>query len=97
MPNSSRSEEGRAENPDFSVLVAEDKPAKPFTVLFGAALPIENRHMLAAADDAETVHVFGQISGKLAIGELVAGSDLIHCERHRTGEILDEFSVFAFI
>src|ERR1700733_1160879 len=95
VPN--RSENGRTENPDFSILIAEDKPAKPFTVFFCAALPVENRHMFAPADNTEIVDVFRQISGKLAVGELVANRDLIHGERHGTGEILNELSVLAFI
>src|ERR1700735_2630116 len=97
MSNLNRSEDGRTENPDFSILIAEDKPAKPFTVLFGAALPVENRHMLASANNAEIVDVFRQISGKLTVGELVANRNLIHGKRHGTGEILDELSVLAFI
>src|SRR5271154_5214704 len=97
MSNPDRSEDGRTENPDFSILIAEDKPAKPFTVLFGAALPVENRHMLASADDTEKVHVFRQISGKLAVGELVSDRDLIHGKRHGTGETLDELPVLAFV
>jgi hypothetical protein len=97
MPNPNRSEDGRTENPDFPILITEDKSAKPFTVLFGAPLPVENRHMLASADNAEIVDVFRQISGKLAVGELVANRNLIHGKCHGTGEILDELSVLALI
>src|SRR5258705_12560999 len=96
MCNPKCSEDGRAENPDFSILVAEDKPAEPFAGLFGAALPVENRHMLTSANDAEIFEFFGQIFGKLAVGELVADRNLIHGKRHGTGEILDELSVLAF-
>src|SRR5580704_18024943 len=97
MSNPKRSEDGRTKNPDFSILIAEDKPAKPFAGPFGAALPIKNRHMLASANDAEIVEVLRQISGKLAVGELVANGNFIHCKRHGTGEILDELSVLSFI
>src|SRR6476659_2207235 len=97
MCNPKCSEDGRAENPDLSVLVAEDKPAEPFAGFFGAALPVENRHMLTSANDAEIFELFGQVSGKLAVGELVAGRNLIHGKRHGTGEVLDELSVLAFI
>src|SRR5665213_3268229 len=98
MPDPNRSEDGRTENLDFfSVLIAEDEPAEPFTVLFDAALAVENRHMLASADNAEIVDVFRQISGELAVGELVTDRNLIHGKRHGTGEILDELSVLAFI
>ena len=70
--NPKRSEDGRAENPDLSILVAEDKPGRAIRRPFDAALPVENRHMLAPANDAEIFEFFGQISGKLAVGELVA-------------------------
>ena len=53
--------------------------------------------MLAAADDAEIFEFIGQISGKLAVGELMADRNLIHGTRHGTGEILDELSVLAFV
>src|SRR5580704_3832377 len=97
MSNPSGSEDGRTENPDFSILTAEDKPAKPFTVLFGAALPVENRDMPASADSAKIVEVFRQISGKLAVGELMANRNFIHGKRHGTGEILDEVSVLTLV
>src|SRR6476660_9752017 len=97
MCNPKCSEDGRTENFYFSILVAEDKPAKPFAGLFGAALSIENRHMLTSANDAEIFKFFGEISGKLAVGELMADRNLIHGKRHGTGEILDELSVLAFV
>jgi hypothetical protein len=53
--------------------------------------------MLASADNAKIVEVFRQISGKLAVSELVANRDLIHGKRHRSGEIPGELSVLAFI
>jgi hypothetical protein len=86
-----------AENPDLSILIAEDKPTKPFALLFGAPLPVKNRHMFAPTDNAEIVGVFRQISGQLAVCELVANRNLIHGEREGSGKILDEFSVFALV
>jgi hypothetical protein len=97
MCNPKRSEDGCAEDPDFSILEAKDKPAEPFAGPFGAALPVENRHMLTSANDAEIFEVFRQISGKLAVGELVADRNLVHDKRHGTGEILDELSILTFV
>ena len=70
-----RFEDGRTENPDLSIFVAEDEPAEPFARLLGAALAVENRHMLAPADNAEIVEVFGQVPGQFAVGELVADGE----------------------
>ena len=36
-----------------SILIAEDKSAKPFALLLGAPLAVKNCYMLAPADDAE--------------------------------------------
>src|SRR6185503_12886085 len=91
------SEDRRTENPDLFILIAEDKPSKPFALLFGAPLPVKNRHMFAPTDDAEIVGVLRQISGQLAVCELVASSDLIHGEREGSGKILDEFSVCPLV
>src|SRR5688572_17533385 len=91
------SEDGRTEDPDLSILVAEDQPAEPLTWLLGAALPVKNRHMLAPADDAKHVDFFGQIPRQLAVRELVAGDHLIHGERHGAGEVAREFPVLAFV
>ena len=53
--------------------------------------------MLTATDDAEVFEFIGQISGKLAVGELMTDRNLIHGTRHGTREILDELSVFTFV
>src|SRR5579862_9117055 len=91
------SEDGGAENPDLSIFIAEDKSAQPFALLFSAPLPVQDRHMFAAADDTERVDIFGKISRQFTICELVARYDLIHGARHRIGKILYEFSVFSFV
>src|SRR6185312_10254281 len=97
MSNPNRSEDGRTKNFDLFILITEDEAANPLTALFGASLPVENRHMLASADNAEIVEVFGQVSGKLAVSELVTDRYLIHGKRHGIRKILCEFSVLAFI
>src|SRR5687767_9787022 len=91
------SEDGRTENPDLSILIAEDKPAEPLALLLGAPLPVQNRHVPAPADDAKRVELLGQISCQLAVRELVACNDLIHGKRHGAGEVPREFSVLAFV
>ena len=53
--------------------------------------------MFAAANDAQIVDMFREISGQLAIGELVIHDDLIHGKRQRLGELLDKLSVLAFV
>ena len=55
MSNPTRSEDGRTENPDFSIFIAEDKPAQPFARFFSAPLPVKNRYVLATTDNAEMV------------------------------------------
>src|SRR6516164_6092413 len=70
-----RSEDGRRENPDLAVFVAKDQPADPFALLLGTTLPVKDRHMLAPANDAEIVGIFGQVSGELAVRELVVDDD----------------------
>src|SRR5512144_3220871 len=92
-----RSEEGRRKNPNLAIFVAEDEPAEPFARLLGAPLPVKNRHVFAAADDAEIVGLFGQVPGEFAVCELVIHHDLIHGERQGLGEPLDELSVLAFV
>src|SRR4051812_31198944 len=91
------SEYGRTENPDLSILVAEDQPAEPLAWLLGAALPVQNRHVLAPADDAERIDFFRQIARQLAVRELVACNDLIHGQRHGAGKVPREFSVLALV
>jgi hypothetical protein len=91
------SENGRTENPDLSILVAEDEPADPLAWLLGAPLPVKNGYMLAPADDAERIDFLGQIPRQLAIRELVARNDLVHRERQRTGKVAGEFSILAFV
>ena len=70
------------EDPDLAVLIAEDEPAKPFARLLGATLPVDDGHVLAPANDAERVDVFGEVARQLAVGELVARDDLVHGQRH---------------
>jgi len=77
--------------------MAEDKSAKPFTLLLGAPLPVKNRHVFAPADNAEIVEVPRQVSGQFAVCKLVAGLDLIHGTHQVAGKILNEFTVFAFV
>src|SRR6185436_14807216 len=91
------SEDGRTEDPDFSILVAEDEPAEPLTWFLRAPLPVNHRHMLAPADDSERLEFLGQIPRQLAIRELVAGDHLVHGKRHGTGKVPGEFSVLAFV
>src|SRR5687768_10408882 len=91
------SEDGCTEDPDLSILIAEDQPAKPFALFLGASLPVKNRHMLAPADDAERVDFLRQTSRELAIRELVARNNLIHGKRQGTGEVLREVAVIAFV
>jgi hypothetical protein len=91
------SEDGGTEDPDLSILVAEDQPAEPLARLLGAALAVKHGHMLAPADDAERVDFFGQIPRQLAIRELVAGNNLIDGQRKGTGKVPGEISVLAFV
>src|SRR5690606_17799750 len=91
------SEDGGTEDPQLPVLVAEHESAKPFAGLRGAALPEQDGHVLAAADDAQRVEPVGEMPGQLAVGELVAGGDLVHGARQRTGEVPGELAVLAFV
>src|SRR5690348_12814393 len=91
------SEDGRTENPDLSLLVAEDEPAEPLARLLGALLAVENRHVLAPADDAERIDFLGQVPRQLAVRELVARGDLVHGQRERAGKIPDELAVLALV
>src|SRR5690606_10833328 len=91
------SEDGGTEDPEIPVLVAEHESAEPFAGLRGAALPEQDRHVLAAADDAQRVELVGEIPSELAVGELVSGGDLVHGTRQRTGEVPGELAVLAFV
>ena len=94
---SSCSEDRCAKNPDLAIFIAEDQSAQPFALLFSASLPVENRHMLAPADDAKRINFVRQASRQLTICELVARHDIIHGKRQGTGKVLDEFFVFTFV
>src|SRR5574340_661062 len=90
-------EDGRREDPDLAILVAENEPAEPFARLLRASLPVKHRHVLTAADDAEIVGIIGEVPRELAVGELVIHHYLIHRKRQRPRKALDELSVFAFV
>jgi hypothetical protein len=86
-----------AEDPHLAVLVAEHEPAQPLARLLGAPLPVENSHVLAAANDAEIVGIFSEVPRELAIRELVVHDDLVHGKRQGLRELPDELPVLAFI
>src|SRR5690606_4973086 len=91
------SEDGGTEDPELSVLVAEHESAEPFAGFRGATLAEQDGHVLAAADDAQRVELVGEIPGQLAVCELVAGGDLVHGARQRTGEVPRELAVLALV
>src|SRR5690606_22357282 len=91
------SKDGCTEDPDLSILIPDDQPAQPFARFLGAALPVENGHMFATADDAQRVDLFGKASRQFAVGKLVARNDLVYGSRQGTGKVLRELSVLALI
>ena len=53
--------------------------------------------MPAPADDAEIVEILGEAPRQLAVRELVIHDHLVHRERQRPRELLNELAVLAFV
>src|SRR6186997_2326368 len=97
LDRSERLEDGCTKNPDLFIFITKDQPAQPFALLLRAPLAVKNRHMLAAADDAERIDFIRQTSRQFTICELVARHDIIHGKRQGAGKVLYELFVFAFV
>src|SRR5690606_30977326 len=90
-------ENGRGEDPDFTVLVAQDHSPQPLSLLLRAAHAVQAGDVLSASNEAQEVAIGIKAARQFALGELLSHFHFVEAVQQVVGKLADELAVFALV